>query len=172
MKPIVLSRKLAIGIITVAVCATLVSGVILSNYLVPSTVNITSMPGIVVLDATAATPACTTSAVTTHAWGDVQQGQSKSTFSVCIKNSQGSATQYLLPSSLTTQAPLPSGVTLTWNFPTSPINCGAGVTTPCIALLPTQSSPPLTLTLSASTSATAGSVSFTEVYQSYSTATG
>ena len=169
---VTITRRTTIIIAAIAVVAVVVSGAILSNYIVPSTVNITSQPGIVVLT-TDTVPSCTTTPVTSFAIGDVQQGQSKAFAVICIKNSQGSANQFILPQSLTTQAALPSGVTLTWNFPTSPVGtlCGT-VTTGCIGLGPGQQTPPLTLTLSASTTATAGALSFTIVFNAYSTATG
>jgi hypothetical protein len=171
-KTITFSKRLVIGIIAISFCAVLVGATILSNYIVPSTVNVTSQPGIVVVTGDIPTSTCTTTAVTTFALGDVQQSQSKNFATICIRNSQGSATQYILPQSLTTQAPLPSGLTLTWtNFPSAAINCGT-VTTNCIAISPSQSTPPLSLTFSVSSTAAPGSVSFTVQFNAYSTNTG
>ena len=172
-KTITLTRRTLAIVLAISAVAIVVSATILSNYLVPSTVNITSQPGIVVVT-TDTIPSCTTTPVTTFAIGDVQQGQSKAFAVICVKNSQGSATQYLLPQSLTTQNPLPSGVSLTWNFDSvyaSPIGCGT-VTTPCVGIAPTSQTQPLTLTLSASATAAAGSLSFTTVFNTYSTANG
>jgi hypothetical protein len=174
MKAITLTRRVTIGIIAIAAVAVLVSATILASYIVPSTVNVTSQPGIVVVTGDIPTITCSTTTVTTFAIGDVQQGQSKAFATICIRNSGGSATQYILPQSLTTQASLPSGLTLTWtNFPTSPLGTGcAGITTGCIQLLPTQQTPPLSLSFSVSTTATPGTVSFTAVFNAYSSATG
>jgi hypothetical protein len=174
MKTITLSRRLTLGIVAISACAILVAAVISSSYIVPSTVNVTSQPGIIVVTGDIPTITCSTTTVTTFAIGDVQQGQSKAFATICVKNSQGSATQYILPQSLTTQAPLPAGLTLTWtNFPTSPIGTGcAGITTGCIQLSPTQSTPPLSLSFSVSTTATPGSVSFTVVFNAFNTSTG
>jgi hypothetical protein len=173
-KTITLTRRLTLGIVSIACLAVLVGAIISSNYIVPSTVNVTSQPGIVVVTGDIPTLTCTTTTVTTFAIGDVQQSQSKNFATVCVRNSQGSATQYILPQSLTTQAPLPSGLTLTWtNFPTSPIGTGcSGVTTGCIQLLPGQSTGPLSLTFSVSSTATPGSVSFTAVFNAFSTNAG
>jgi hypothetical protein len=173
-KTITLTRRTLAIVLTVAVVATVVSATILASFIVPSTVNVTSQPGIIVVTGDIPTITCSTTTVTTFAIGDVQQGQSKAFATICIKNSGGSATQYILPQSLTTQAPLPSGLTLTWtNFPTSPIGTGcAGISTGCIQISPTQSTPPLSLSFSVSTTATPGTVSFTAVFNAYNSPTG
>ncbi len=172
--PITLSRRTTLAILAISTVAIAASAVILASFIVPSTVNITSQPGIIVVTGDIPTNTCSTTTVTTFTIGDVQQGQSKVFATVCVKNSQGSATQFILPSSLTTQAALPTGLTLSWtNFPTTPIGTGCtGITTGCIQISPGQTTPPLSLTFSVSTTATPGAVSFTTVFNAFSTNTG
>lgn len=169
-----ISRRTAIAIVAISAVAIVVSGALLSNYLVPSTVNITSQPGITVVSFQSSdTSACTGGTVTSFTIGDVQQGQSKQFATICIKNAQGSNNQFILPQSLTTTTPLPSGITLTWNFPGSsptPVMCGS--VSQCIGIAPSQQTPPLQLTLTASTSAPSGTLSFTIEFDAFSTASG
>src|SRR3990172_12227940 len=90
---------------------------ILANYIVPSHVSITSTPGIIVFDPTGP--------VTLFEWGDVQLGTSSSK-TITVKNSQGSASLWLLAgsiSSLSTNPALPPGVSMTWDLATIyPVN--------------------------------------------------
>ncbi len=173
-RTITLTRRAILAIVGISATIAIVSAVILASFIVPSTVNITSQPGIIVVTGDIPTNTCSTTTVTTFTIGDVQQGQSKVFATVCIKNSQGSATQFILPSSLTTQVALPAGLTLSWtNFPTTPIGTGCtGITTGCIQLSPGQTTPPLSLTFAVSTTATPGAVSFTTVFNAFSTNTG
>src|SRR3989442_7031611 len=114
------------SIIAIALCSVAVTGIVsasvLSNYLLPSTVRITSQPGIAVFLGDSSTNTCTTQPVTSFDWGDVQATQSKSGLVVCIENSGGNAAAYLVDafttggthiSSLDSQG-LPVGVHLSW----------------------------------------------------------
>jgi hypothetical protein len=186
MKPIVMTRRVTLVIIAIAISASLVSGALLSNYLLPSTVTITSSPGLSVYVGVLSSNTCTTTAVTTYDWGDVQISQSKSSLVVCIANTGGAVNQYLLDgfsstnavvSSLATQN-LPNGVTLTWNFASvagSGINCiGSTFNGHCIGIAPGSQTPPITLTLTVSSSASPSATpySFTTVFQSYDSMNG
>jgi hypothetical protein len=176
-RTITLTRRVTIGIIAVSACAVLVAGSLLANFIVPSTVHITSQPGIVVLDANGAT-------ITSFNFGDVQQTQQVTTAPYSIKNSGGSVPMYIIDQtvggagthvSLSSQG-LPTGTVLTWNIASvasSPIGSGcAGVNYPCIEMFPGSATPQLTLTLSASTSAIPGTYSFTVEFDAFSTNAG
>src|SRR2546427_1762471 len=137
MKAIVLTRRLTIGIIAISVCATLVLAGVLSTYLLPAHVSITSQPGISVFLADTSTNTCTNNPITSFDFGDVQQTQEKRGPTVCIRNTGGVANGYIIQafttsgqviSSLSTQSPLPGGVTLTWNAGAVLPACGIGGT--------------------------------------------
>lgn len=173
MKPIALTKRVIVAIVAISACVALVSGAILANYLVPSTVNITSQPGITVYPYDSVALACTNTPVTTFAIGDVQQSQSKAFGTVCIKDTGGTANAFILPQSLTTTSALPSGISLTWNFPsTSPTPGICSAVVQCIGLGPGSQTQPLTLTLSAANTAPVGPLSFTVQFDAYSTASG
>jgi len=172
-RTITLTRRVTIGIIAVSACAVIVSATILASFLVPSSVVITSQPNLFVYDTNG-------NVVTQFQFGDVQQTQSTSV-TVTLKNGGGSATMYLIDQSLTgsgsktslTTSGLPSGVTLTWNFASiGSADCSGSVAYPCIALFAGQSSPQLTLTLSATTGATPGTYSFTTEFDAFNSASG
>jgi hypothetical protein len=158
-------------ILAVAVLATIavlapVAGALLANYLVPSHVRVTGTPGLLAQDQTGP--------VTNFEWGDVQQTTS-ATKTVTLVNT-GQVALWLNDHSLSTQNPLPTGVTLTWNFAATYNlqNC-PGQTTgilACLQLQPNQSTAPLTLTLAVAISASQTDVSFTTVFTAYSTPTG
>ncbi len=181
-----ITRRTALSILAICFVSTIVAGSILSNYLLPSTVRITSQPGISVFLGDASTNTCSTTPVTSYDWGDVQLSQSKSALVVCIKNSGGTATAYLIDgfttsgaaiSSLTTQPnPIANGVSLSWNFASvesaNPGCAGSTINGHCAGIAPGSQSPPLTLTLSASTSASPASLSFTIEFDAFTTVNG
>jgi hypothetical protein len=109
MKAKMVTLKTAIALILIAIASvSVISAVLVSNYLIPSSVTVTTAPGILCLDVNDA-------AVMTLPWGDVQQGMTKE-FVIQIKNVQGVADLYLLrDASLTHDMPANIG-TLTWNW--------------------------------------------------------
>ncbi len=173
-KPLVtISRRSAIVITALSLVSVIVGASVVSNYLLPSHVVITTLPGIHASFCDPGTQAILGPA-TTFDFGDVQQGQNKGGLFVSVANDQGSATQWLISDgtadasgttteSLQTQA-LPAFTTLTWNMLAlmgSPIALQPGQRTQCISI-----------TLSVSTSATGGDYSFTIEFVTYSSASG
>lgn len=173
MKPIVLTRRTALGIAALSIVAVVVSASIVANFLIPQRVTITTLPGVSVDFCDAGTQAIIGPA-TSFDWGDIQQGQSKTALFISVHNSQGNVPQSLISDgtadasgtateSLQTQT-LPSGTTLTWNMPAvmgSPITLQPGQRTQCISV-----------TYSVSTSATGGQYDFTVEIVTYSSASG
>ncbi len=187
MKPIALTKRLTIAIIAISVVATLVSASILANYLLPSTVTITGAPGIAIFAGDLSTNSCTTTPITTFSYGDVQQSQTKNAPVVCILNTSA-VNAYIIDAvnnnngqhvtSLLTEN-LPSGATLSWNFHVNTINgvqdCGAlggTLNGNCMFLGSNQQTSPITLSLAVSTSAVAGTYSFTIVFQAFDSVNG
>ena len=198
-KTITLTRRTLAIVLSIAVVATVVSASLLSNYVIPSRVNVTTLPGISILLASfhakkhragitvfyVNADGSRGAAVTSVDFGDVQQGQTKSLQSMTIVNSQGSSTQYLIDqvaggnpsgiSSLMLQN-LPSGVSVTWNFASvfsPPINCGSPAPNyPCAGIAPGSGTQAITLTLTVSTSALGGVSDFSIVFNTYSTVSG
>lgn len=176
-RTIALARRTTIAIIAIAACAVLVGATVVSNFVIPSKVTVTSAPGITAYESDG------TTIIGQITFGDIQQGSVAQTHQVIIKNTGGQINQYLLdnaggqitgvPSSLTFSG-VPSSVTPTWNFASvysSPIGCGS-VNYPCALLGPTQASQLLTLSISATAAATPGAYSFTITFQAFSTASG
>jgi hypothetical protein len=158
-------KLLAIVLCAVVVTGT-VAGTMLANYLVPSHVRVTGTPGLLVQDQTGP--------VTSFEWGDVQQTTSATKTAILVNT--GQTPLWLNDHTLSTQNPLPTGVTLTWNFAATYNlqNCPgqtAGILA-CLQLQPNQSTSPLTLTLSVASTASQSDVSFTTVFTAYSTPTG
>ncbi len=173
-KTIIFSTRTGLSIVAIAIVLSVVAASVLSNYVLPSRVSITTFPGIHASFCDSGTQAILTPA-TTFDWGDIQQGQSKTALFVSIANDQGNLPQWLISNgqavndtgggveSLRIQGP-PSGTTLSWNMPSvtgSPLQLQPGQRTQCISV-----------TLSVSTSATGGVFNFGIVFATYPTSTG
>jgi hypothetical protein len=148
---------------------------------------VTASPGLTAYDASGV-------AVTSIAFGDIQQGAAPQTFQLSLKNTGGTFTIYLIDtstrntatgtfdtiSSLTSSA-LATGVSLTWNYATlqgaaGPLSCTVNSVTytPCISLGQGSSTPLITLSLSAGTTATPTATvqTFSITFNAYNSPTG
>jgi hypothetical protein len=124
----------------------------IAHYSVPSNENVIEAPGITCYNADG------TGMTTTINWCDLQIGKSK-TYSIFIKNTDGSDVWILPTQSLTTQN-LPSGLTLTWDLYQG------------TQLTPGQQTGNVKLTLTATSSASTGASSFIIVINAYDTSSG
>ena|SRR5437773_2449681 len=170
MRAITLTKRVTVAIVAISIVATLVSGAILANYIIPNnSFRVTGSPGVTVFEANGVT------AITSIAFGDIQQGSIAQTHQIVIRNTGGQFTVYIIDSTTHSTANggpvatasslnpsgLPSGVHLTWDFASlqtaggQPFNCVVnGVTyTPCMALGQTSGTMAITLSLSADSSA-------------------
>jgi len=181
------TRRLTIAIVAISAVAVLVGASVIANYIIHSAnFRVTGSPGLTAYDASGV-------AVTSIAFGDIQQSGPAQTFQLSLKNTGGTQTLYILGPSTNTAtgavgtvsslnpSGLPAGVSLSWNVPTiqgaaAPITCtfNSVVYTGCVALSQGSSTPLITLSLSASSSATptATAQSFSIEFLAYNTPTG
>jgi len=187
-RTITFTKRLTIAIVAISIVATLVSGAILANYLLPSRVNITGQPGIALFLGDLSTNSCTSTAVTSFDYGDVQVTQVKAGPVICIQNTSAvnayiidanSGNGQHITSITTSPSPLPTGMTLSWNFHVNTINgvqdcsaLGGTMNGNCQLLGAGQETSPITISLAIDSSASTGVVTFTEVYQAFDSVNG
>jgi len=99
---ILLFSTFLIGIVVSTILA-----IFVSNYIIPSSVVVTSAPGIAVFNSA-------DEQITTLAFGDVQRGMAKD-FQIKVKNIAGEIPLYIIDSSLVHDLPTTVG-SLTWDF--------------------------------------------------------
>jgi hypothetical protein len=171
-------KKLIKILLATAIAATITTSayaVFLANFVVPSTVTITGTPGITVSDSLGVLTALT--------WGDIQ-ATTQATHIITIANT-GQTKVWILDGSvqsLTANPALPTGVSLTWNLASlvGVTNCasnpaGSGITA-CLPLAPMgqagSTSTTITLTLAVASNAAPATLSFSTVFNGYSTSLG
>src|SRR5712664_3955566 len=90
-RTITLTRRSILGIAAIAVCATLVSGVLLANYIIPNnSYRVTGSPGLTAYETDGVTQ------IASITWGDIQQGSIAQTHQVVLKNTGGTFTFYII----------------------------------------------------------------------------
>jgi hypothetical protein len=142
----------AIVLVSVGLSGLFTYAVMVANYVIPSSVTVTTAPGITCYNADGS------GVTSTINWGDLQVSTSKS-YSVFIMNT-GGASVWLVPSMSLTAANLPSGLTLTWDLAQA------------TQLTPGQETSNIALTLTATTSATMGVYSFTITVLTFGSSSG